>query len=122
MAGHIRTRVVRNGLSAIRRERPEELQTIHKDTAKVIASLQKQLVRVSSNPPPGHTHIRDTVKIEEDGKRISVTEGDDDHQYAWYLNKGTENMTADHHIDVARAEGVRYRDARIASLAKRIGK
>ena len=122
MAGHIRSRVARNGLAAIRRERPEELQTIHKDTAKVGASLQKQLVRVSSNPPPGHTHIRDTVRIEEDGKRIAVIEGDDDHTYGWHLNKGTENMVADHHVDVARAEMVRYRDARIASLAKRIGK
>lgn len=122
MAGHIRTRIVRNKLPEIRKRTPEKLQRIHEDTADVVASLQKQLVRVSANPPPGHTHIRDTIKVEKEGKRIAVIEGDAEHTYGWYLNKGTENMVADHHIDVARAEGVRYRDERIAELAREIGK
>jgi hypothetical protein len=118
----IRSRVVKNGLPEIRRKAPAKLQQIHEDTAAVIESLQKQLVRVSANPPAGHTHIRDTIKIKKDGKRIAVIEGDSEHDYGWFLNKGTEFIAADNHIDVARAEGARYRDKRIAELAREIGK
>lgn len=118
----VRTRVVKNGLPKIRKEAPEKLVQIHEDTAKVVMSLQRQLVRVSANPPPGHTHIRDTIRIEGSGKRIAVFEGDEDHLYGWHLNKGTVNMSADNHIDYARAEGVRYRDDRIAKLARELGK
>jgi hypothetical protein len=122
MGDLIRTRVVKNGLPAIRKKAPERLHQIHDETADLIVKIQKQLVPVSASPPEGHTHIRDTIQKVKDGKRIAVTEGDSEHTYGPHLEFGTDSMIARPHARPAAAEGRKFRDAKIKELAREIGK
>lgn len=117
MAGNIiRTRVVKNGLTKLRKERPEEVRAIHARAAQVIASVQTQLC------PEDTGALKGTIRIEQDGQsRIAVKEGTDEINYAAYVERGTEGQVAQPHIKPAAIEGMKYRDAEIAKLARKVG-
>lgn len=113
----IKTGVVNNALIGYRARRVPAVREIQKDTAELIEQRQKQLCPRSKNPRPGHTHIADTIHIEQDGPDIRrVVEGDEAHQYGPLIEHGTARTAAQPHALPAAMEGMRYQNEQYGRL------
>lgn len=110
----MQTRIVKNKIKAFGGDIKDVIKSIHSESVKVQASLQKQLCPESDVE---HVHLNETIAIEQEGEDIvKVVEGDADHTYWIHVEYGTEDQPAQQHIRPAHAAAVKHKNERLRSL------